>query len=171
MKPALIIAAVFLAGCKEDLVQAPDPVSLTSDALSHYCQMSVAEHDGPKGQVHLEGFAQPLFFGQVRDLLAYLKMPERDAAIVAVYVSDTDAAQSWADMGADNWIRAETAYFVVGAGVAGGMGAPEVVPFSVADAASAFAERYGGKVMTLDTIPDNVVLGPVDLDQLLEVPL
>lgn len=171
MKPVLLIAAIFLADCKDDLVQAPDPVALTSDSLGHYCQMAVAEHDGPKGQVHLEGFAQPLFFGQVRDLLAYLKMPERDAEILAVYVSDTEAARSWADMGADNWIPAQTAYFVVGAGVAGGMGAPEVVPFSDVDAAGAFAERFGGEVMTLDTIPDNVVLGPVDLDQPLEVPL
>jgi len=171
MKPLLLIAVLFLTGCKEELAQVPDPVSLSPEALSHYCQMAVAEHGGPKGQVHLEGAPQPLFFGQVRDLLVYLKMPERDATILAVYVSDTGAAPNWADMGADNWIPAETAFFVVGAAVAGGMGAPEVVPFSTTDAARAFAKRYGGDVMALDDIPADVVLGPVDLNQRLEVPL
>ena len=118
----------------------------------------------------MEGLPAPLFFAQVRDLVAYLKSPERDAEIVAIYVSNMSVAPSWAEPGVDNWVAAETALFVVGAPVAGGMGAPEIVPFADADAANTFVKTYGGKVLSLNKIPDDAVFGPVDLDQILETP-
>ena len=159
---ALLIALPLLAACKEDLVEAPDPVPLTEEAVSFFCQMDVLEHGGPKAQVHLEGMPAPLFFAQVRDGVAYLKSPERDARIVAVYVSDMAAALSWDEPGTTNWIDAETAIFVVDSGVAGGMGAPEIVPFAKAADADAFIARHGGRRIGLADIPDSAVLGPVD---------
>jgi copper chaperone NosL len=56
------------------------------------------------------------------------------------------------------------ALYVVGARVKGGMGAPEVVPFSDSARAEAFAQLNGGAVMTLDQIPDEAILAPVELD-------
>ena len=103
-------------------------------------------------------------------MVAYLKSPERDADILAIYVSDMGAVASWDEPGADNWIPAEAAHFVVGAGVAGGMGAPEIVPFATDADAQAFIARYGGAVMPLDEIPDDAAIGAVDLDQELEQP-
>ena len=170
MKPIFLIALLALAACREEASIAPEPTRLTEDALSHFCQMNIAEHGGPKGQIHLDGYPQPLFFAQVRDLVAYLKSPERDAEITAIYVSDMGAAPSWEKPGDDNWISAEAAIFVVGANVAGGMGAPEIVPFADAQAAKGFVATYGGSLMQLDQIPDDAVLGPVDLDQKLETP-
>ena len=161
---------LLLTACKEDVVAVPDPVPMTDTALSYFCQMNVAEHGGPKGQIHLEGYPAPIFFAQVRDMVAYLKSPERDADILAVYVSDMGAALSWAEPGAENWIAANTAHFVVGADVAGGMGAPEIVPFANPAEAQAFVDRYGGAAMPLDTIPDEAALGAVDLNQPLEQP-
>jgi len=170
MKPILLIALLALAACREEARIIPEPIRLTQEALSHFCQMNIAEHGGPKGQIHLDGFPQPLFFAQVRDLVVYLKSPERDAEITAVYVSDMGAAPSWDSPGNDNWIPADTAIFVVGANVAGGMGAPEIVPFADAPAAQGFVATYGGTLMPLAQIPDDAVLGPVDLDQILETP-
>lgn len=171
MKRLILVAALVLSACQEEEAKAPPaPVELTEAALSYFCQMNVAEHGGPKGQIHLDGFPAPLFFAQVRDLAAYVKSPERDAEITAIYVSDMGAAPSWAQPGTSNWIDAREAYFVVGSNVAGGMGAPEVVPFASADEAARFAERYGGSVARFETIPNNAVLGPVDLDQQLETP-
>ncbi|WP_323782293.1 nitrous oxide reductase accessory protein NosL [Leisingera sp.] len=69
-----------------------------------------------------------------------------------------------------NWIDASDAHFVVGLNVAGGMGAPEVVPYASAELAARFAFRHGGTVAGFESIPDNAVLGPVDLDQHLEAP-
>lgn len=171
MKPLVLIALVALAACKEELAEAPDPVDLTPDALSYFCQMNIAEHGGPKGQIHLKGYPAPLFFAQVRDMVAYLKSPERDADITAVYVSDMGLAPSWRQPGISNWIAADGATFVVGANVAGGMGAREVVPFADPDDAQAFIEIYGGTALGLPDIPDTEVLGPVDLELSLETPV
>ncbi|MDP2492641.1 nitrous oxide reductase accessory protein NosL [Shimia thalassica] len=167
----VLMALAVLGGCKEEAAKAPPaPVDLTETALSYFCQMNIAEHGGPKGQIHLEGYPAPIFFAQVRDLVVYLKSPERDADIVAIYVSDMNAASSWEEPGFDNWIMAQDAVFVVGARVAGGMGAHEVVPFSNAEGAQAFVENYGGAAMTLDDIPDEDVLGPIDFKMKLETP-
>ncbi len=167
MKRALIttclLATTLLAACKEDTAQAPDPVTMTADALSHFCLMQVDNHPGPKAQIHLKGLPDPIFFAQMRDALAYVKGPERDADILAFYVSDMGAAVSWETPGTDNWVNADTAAFVVGADVTGGMGAPEIVPFADPAAAQDFAARNGGQVMTLKDIPAATVLAPVDI--------
>ncbi|MCF3595518.1 nitrous oxide reductase accessory protein NosL [Rhodobacteraceae bacterium LMO-12] len=164
-------AALALAACQEEEAKAPPaPTELTETALSYFCQMDVAEHGGPKGQIHLDGHPQPLFFAQVRDLVAYIKSPERDAMITAIYVSDMGVAETWAEPGSTNWIPAEAAFFVVGSEVAGGMGAPEIVPFSDHERAQDFIAQYGGEAMRLPDIPDEAALGAVDLDQPLETP-
>ena len=172
MRPTLAIslATLLLSACREEVAEAPHPRPLTEEALSFFCQMNVLEHGGPKAQIHLEGFPAPLFFAQVRDGMAYLKSPERDARITAVYVSDMGAAASWDDPGQENWISTDQAVFVVDADVAGGMGAPEVVPFAKMAAAEAFVRRYGGRIVAMVDIPDDAVLGPVDPDARLEVP-
>ncbi|MBO9411705.1 MULTISPECIES: nitrous oxide reductase accessory protein NosL [unclassified Ruegeria] len=170
MKRLCLIALIALSACKEEVAEAPGPVDLTPDALSFFCQMNIAEHGGPKGQIHLEGYPAPLFFAQVRDMVAYLKSPERDAKITAVYVSDMSVAPSWRQPGIANWIAADGATFVVGAKVAGGMGAREVVPFGDVTAAQTFIDTYGGTAVPLAEIPDTEVLGPVDLDLKLETP-
>lgn len=170
MKRLALIASLVLAACQEEEAAAPAPVDLTETALSYFCQMNVAEHGGPKGQIHLQGYDQPLFFAQVRDMVAYLKSPERDAKVTAVYVSDMGAAQSWQSPGISNWIAADSATFVVGAPVAGGMGAPEIVPFANDAAASEFITQFGGQAVRLADIPDEAALGSVDLEQPLETP-
>ncbi len=166
----MLLTLALLAACREDLAEAPPPAPMTDETLSFFCQMNVSGHPGPKGQIHLAGLPAPIFFAQVRDLVAYLKSPEREAEITAIYVSDMGAAPAWREVGRDNWIAAETAHFVIEAGVAGGMGAPEIVPFADPGAARAFAARYGGRIVALGAIPDATVLAPVDLDTPLEDP-
>ena len=162
MRPGLVLVAALLAlaACREEEAARPQPVAMTDSALGFYCQMAMTEHDGPKGQVHLEGAPAPLFFSQVRDAIAYARMPEQDAEILAIYVSDMSHAASWADPGADNWVAAEDAFYVLGSDAVGGMGAAEIVPFSVRADAEAFAARRGGRVVRLDQIPDDAVLAP-----------
>lgn len=159
----LLLAVLLLAACQEEEARAPDPVSMTGEALGHFCMMQLDQHPGPKAQIHLSGLPDPIFFAQVRDALAYVKGPERDADILAFYVSDMGVAASWALPGIDNWSDAATAHFVVGADVTGGMGAPEIAPFSDAVAARAFATRKGGQVMRLEDIPAEAVLAPVEV--------
>jgi copper chaperone NosL len=166
MKRALLFA-LMLAACRDEAAQTVDPVAMTAETLGHFCQMHLLEHDGPKGQVHLQGLpGAPLFFSQVRDTVAYLRLPEQSDRVLAVYVSDMGApGATWADPGAANWIDAKTAHFVAGADVAGGMGAPELVPFADLDSAQAFMAKHGGRILGLAEIPDALVIAPVAAEE------
>lgn len=161
MKRALLFA-LLLAACQEELVQSTDPVALTPESVGHFCQMNLLEHEGPKAQIHLEGLpGAPLFFSQVRDAVTYMRLPEQSHPILAVWVSDMGApGATWADPGAENWIDATTAHYVVGADVEGGMGAPELVPFADLVAAQAFTADHGGSIMDLAAIPDAAIIAP-----------
>ncbi len=129
--------------------------------------MNLLEHDGPKAQAHLAGLpGAPLFFSQVRDVVAYMRMPEQSHEIVAVWVNDMGAPD--ATLGRAGRRRTGSPrgmrIYVVGARVVGGMGAPELVPFSTAaDAPPSSPATNGGEVMRLDEIPDSAVLAPVEL--------
>ncbi|MBC7133023.1 MAG: nitrous oxide reductase accessory protein NosL [Roseovarius sp.] len=159
------LGLLALAACREELAELPAAVAMTGDSVGHFCQMGLLEHPGPKGQLHLAGLPDPLFFSQVRDAIAYQRMPEQSRMIVAIHVSDMGAAGAvWDDPGAGNYIAAESAHYVVGATVAGGMGAPELVPFADPDRAMAFAAEHGGDVLRLADIPDAAVLSPVELE-------
>ena len=104
---------------------------MTADSTGYFCQMDILGHPGPKAQVHLATYpGKPLFFSQVKDAVAYLRMPEQIDTVTATYVSDMGAAASWADPGVTNWIAADKAVYVVGSDAKGGMDAPEFVPFS-----------------------------------------
>jgi copper chaperone NosL len=156
----LILTLLLLTACREDAV-IPLPVAMTATSTGYFCQMEIMDHPGPKAQVHLKTYpGQPLFFSQVKDAVAYLRMPEQNDTVTATYVSDMGAAASWDDPGAMNWIAADTALYVVGSTAKGGMDAPEFVPFADTDKASAFAAAQGGQVMTLAQIPDAALTPP-----------
>ncbi|UKV13028.1 nitrous oxide reductase accessory protein NosL [Thalassospiraceae bacterium SW-3-3] len=158
----LLIAGslLILTGCQDQITDdMPPPVALTEEAVGHFCQMNILEHAGPKAQIHLDGLPYPLFFSQVRDGVAYERMPEQNYKIRAVYVTDMSKASEWNNVGPDNWIPATSAYYVVGSNKAGGMGSPELVPFSGHEDAMIFARQHGGRIMMLTDINDAMVLG------------
>lgn len=159
------LCAVSLAGCFEEasVADVPLPVAMTEEAVGHYCQMDVLEHDGPKAQLHVARLDAPLWFTQVRDALAFMRLPEETDEVTAIYVSDMGRAAQWNDPGAENWIDANKAYFVIDSRRTGGMGAPEAIPFGTQDAADQFIDVHGGRVAALGDIPDDYVLGPVSI--------
>jgi len=165
IRPVLFaLSLLALGACRDEVAALPEPVGMTADAVGHFCQMNVLEHAGPKAQVHLAGLAHPLFFSQVRDAIAYQRMPEQSHAITVIYVSDMGGGTAWDNPGANNWIRADTALYVVGAAIAGGMGAPELVPFADRTEAEDFARQHGGSVLSLTEISDELVLAPVEFE-------
>ena len=162
-RPALVLGIIFgivgLAGCNEEVAQAPPPPhELTPAAIGHYCGMNVLEHAGPKGQIILASRTDPIWFSSARDAIAFTMLPEEPKDIRAIYVSDMAKAPSWEDPGANNWVDARQALFVIGSRVKGGMGAPETVPFSSRAAADKFAGENGGQVVTFDDVPRDYVL-------------
>lgn len=161
---ALVLGVVFgivgLAGCNEEVAQAPPPPQeLTPAAIGHYCGMNVLEHAGPKGQIILASRTDPIWFSSARDAIAFMMLPEEPKDVRAIYVSDMAKAPSWEDPGANNWVDARRALFVIGSKVKGGMAAPETVPFSSRAVADKFAAVNGGQVVTFDEIPRDHVLG------------
>lgn len=161
----LFIAMLILAGCKEDSadLDVPKAIALTEEAAGYYCQMTVLDHTGPKGQIHLAGYTAPIWFSQVRDGIAYIKSPEQTAEIKAFYVNDMGVAENWDKPGEDNWINTNDAFFVVGSDADGSMGAPEIVPFGNRADAEVFAAERGGDVMLLTDIPAELVLSPIEI--------
>ena len=154
---AAFAVLTILAGCsKEDARIVPAAHTLTADATGHYCGMLLSEHAGPKGQILLEGQDAPVWFTSVRDTLMFLALPEETKTIAAVYVSDMAKAPSWDQPGADNWILAADAVFVVGSDREGGMGGAEAVPFSSEAVAQAFVGQHRGRVVRFDEAAKSV---------------
>ena len=152
-----IAAVALLAGCsKQEARVVPAAHTLTADATGHYCGMLLSEHAGPKGQILLEGQDTPVWFSSVRDTLTFLNLPEEAKNIAAVYVSDMAKAGSWEQPGADNWVIAGDAFFVIGSDRQGGMGGQEAVPFSTEAAAQAFIQQYHGRMVRLDEAAKSV---------------
>ena len=160
LRPLLV--ALAMAACGDKAAQAPPPPqSLTLAATGHYCGMNVLEHAGPKGQILLSSRIDPVWFSSARDAFAFTMMPEEPKDVLAVYVSDMGNATSWEEPGADNWVDARKAFFVIGSSQRGGMGVPETVPFSDRAAAERFAAEHGGRVVGFAEVPRDYVLGSV----------
>lgn len=150
-------ALLVLPGCEDD-PPPPEPRELTREAVGHYCNMIVADHLGPKGQIFLRSRDEPIWFSSVRDTVAFTMLPEEPKDIAAIYVTD-NARADWDAPGPGTWIDAREAWYVVGSGRVGGMGAPEAVPFSDRAAADAFALSHGGRAVAFTEIPESFILG------------
>ena len=159
------LAMLLAAGCDRAAPAGPPPapVEVSDEATGHYCGMLLVDHDGPKGQIHLQSREAPIWFSSVRDTIAFLRLPEEASDVAAVYVNDMGRARNWNQPEAGTWVDARAAWFVLDSSMRGGMGAPEAVPFATESAAGAFRASHGGRVVRLDDIPDDYVLGPVDL--------
>ena len=160
---AITLAAGLSACGDEERAELPPPAPLTQEAIGYYCNMTVSEHHGPKGQIRLKSGDRPIWFSSVRDTIAFTLLPEEPKDIWVVYVTDMSKAETWDNPETGDWIEVKSALFVIGSTRSGGMGAPEPVPFSSQEAAEKFADRYGGAIVGLSDIPDNAILGPVEI--------
>lgn len=158
---AVLAVLILLPACGEDpTAEIPEPRELTRAAIGHYCNMIVEDHPGPKGQIFLSDKADPIWFSSVRDTIAFTLLPEEAKNIAAIYVNDMGRA-SWAAPEAGTWIDAKAAWYVIGSGRRGGMGAPETVPFAARSAAETFVAEHGGTVVAFADVPADAVLGEV----------
>jgi copper chaperone NosL len=165
MRKTILLAsfagALALAGCnaQKTAEAPPPPQEMTDSAIGHYCGMNVLEHTGPKGQIILASRKDPVWFSSARDAISFTLLPEEPRDIRAIYVSDMAKAPSWDKPGANNWVDAKQASFVIGSRRQGGMGGDEAVPFSDRSAAEKFVAEYGGRVVAFAEVPRDYVLG------------
>ncbi|MGY8635165.1 nitrous oxide reductase accessory protein NosL [Bradyrhizobium sp. 14AA] len=158
-----IVLPFLLVGCDDkQAARVPSPHRMTAELIGHYCGMNVLEHPGPKGQIFAASLIEPVWFSSVRDTLAFTMLPDEPKDIQAIYVSDMGKAPNWDKPGADNWIEARKAQFVIGSRVKGGMGGDEAVPFSERSAAETFVAENGGRIVAFADVPRAYVLGSGD---------
>ena len=154
----LTLSLLAIGGCKEQIAT-PDLVKLTRDAVGHYCNMIIADHPGPKVQIHEQGREGPLWFSSVRDGFSYMALPGEAQKVSAIYVHDMGRANSWDEpQGSGIWVKATEAIYVIGSTRRGGMGAQETVPFKEHAEAAAFISRFGGQIVSYSQIPRNYLL-------------
>lgn len=164
MKPSILafvlLVPLTLLGCNEkETAKLPPPHRMTAELIGHYCGMNVLEHPGPKGQIFVASLIEPVWFSSARDTISFTVLPDEPKDILAIYVSDMGKAPSWDKPGADNWVEARKASFVIGSRVKGGMGADEAVPFSERAAAEKFVAENGGRIVSFTEVPREYVLG------------
>ena len=157
----LLGCSLILAGCGQEAASPPPPPQEVGDAASgRYCGMPLKEHPGPKAQLFLKSQPdKPVWFISVSDAIAFTLLPEEPKDIAALYVTDMGRATNWDQPEAATWIEAHQAWFVIGSARAGGMGAPEAVPFGTLAAAETFRAAHGGKTVGFASIPQGYVLG------------
>jgi len=153
----LLLPLLLVACGDEQQAAKPPPQELTRESVGYYCNMIVADHQGPKAQLYLTDRMAPIWFSSVRDAVAFTLLPGEARNIAAIYVNDM-AEASWESPEPGTWIEAGLASYVIGSARRGGMGAPEAVPFGSPAAAEAFAARHGGRVVGLGEIPEDYVL-------------
>ena len=157
-KTITLLFIIFLGACeKTQVIETPPAQTLSREANGYYCLMTVVNHNGPKGQIILTDKQQALWFTSVRDTLAFTLSPEEPKNIAAIYVNDMSDAD-WNNPGADNWINAHDAWYVLNSDLTGGMGAPEAVPFATKNNAEQFAVKQGGSVYAFDSIPREYII-------------
>ncbi|RFA25765.1 hypothetical protein CAI21_18550 [Alkalilimnicola ehrlichii] len=147
-----VASLISVTGCgrrdESDLSCSPSPIDSGHDCA--VCGMFVSHHPGPKGQVCLRHNRGQLNFCSTRDLFAWLLQPEASAQVAAVYVHDM-AKTDWASPSDSAFIDAKSAYFVVGHGRTGAMGAT-LAPFGQLADAEAFVAEHGGRVLSYSDI-------------------
>jgi len=135
----------------------PAPQEITASSSAQFCGMLLSEHAGPKGQIFVRSSAKPLWFASIRDMIAFLRLPDMPKDVIVAYVTDMGRATDEAHPAPGSWIDAHHAFYVIGSTQMSGMNTVEAIPFSDAQAAQRFSAAHGGRVVSFVDIPDSYV--------------
>ena len=111
----MLLAALALAGCNDKkTAEASAAARAHGERHRQLLRHERAGAPGPKGQIILASRIEPVWFSSARDAFSFTMLPEEPKDIRAIYVSDMARAPSWEKPGANNWVDAKQALFVVG---------------------------------------------------------
>ncbi|MBL1141214.1 MAG: copper resistance protein CopZ [Proteobacteria bacterium] len=153
------ISFVLVACDSSSPKQSYTPQVVTRDAIGYYCNMIVEDHSGPKGQIILTNKEKAIWFTSIRDAIAFSMLPDEPKNIASFFVTAMDEAE-WEHPEAqvDNWIKAQSAWFVINSAQRGGMGQMEAIPFKHKQSANSFISKHGGEILSYTEIPENYIL-------------
>ena len=119
---AIVLLSVAVIACddSQEVAEVPPPLEYGGEAIGYFCGMLLTEHGGPKGQVHLQSRATPLWFSSVRDTVAFTLLEGEPKDVAAIYVNDMGKATDWQEPEPGTWVEARAAWYVIGSRRMGG---------------------------------------------------
>ncbi|MFC7293501.1 nitrous oxide reductase accessory protein NosL [Marinobacter aromaticivorans] len=168
--PALLMFAVFLAGCSaetETAAEKPAPVHIESGDECHVCGMVITRFPGPKGEVITEKEQVVRKFCSTKDMFAWMLQPENVNRKHTLYVHDMSQTE-WDSPDDTALIDAREAFYVAGSKRKGAMG-QTLASFATESAARDFMKEYGGEVLaykdiTLEHLSTEMPMGDMHKD-------
>ena len=153
---AFFIITTNLMSCSEKTEQAQmlhEAVAMESSDECHLCGMLITRFDGPKGEVFRKETGDQAFkFCSTRDMFSYYLDPENKRNVAQMLVHDM-SKMPWGSNSIDDkyFIDAKAAWYVAGSENTGAMG-PTLASFSEQKDAQAFAQKFGGQVLSFKEI-------------------
>lgn len=151
---ACLVTVVLSAGCQQsepDVIAGPQP--LTRQAVSVTDGMILLDYPGPKGQI-LKKNGEIDYFCDLPEFITAIQAPDRPPGHARAYVQAFDGRE-W-DSYADGWAEASRPVYVIGSDRMGAMG-PTLVPFLGMDAAKAFTDKHGGRILRFAELTSEVM--------------
>jgi copper chaperone NosL len=155
------LLTLVLLGCDNSSPkQIFTPQAVTRDAIGYYCNMIIEDHSGPKGQILLTNSEKAIWFTSARDAVAFILLPDEPDNVAAFFVTAMDQAEwNHPEKQINNWVNAESAWYVINSKQRGGMGQMEVIPFKQQQSANNFITKHGGDIVSYVDIPRDYILG------------
>ncbi len=134
-------------------------VAMESGDECHLCGMLITNFDGPKGEIFRKEQGSKVFkFCSTRDMFSYYLDPENTRNVAQMMVHDM-SKMPWGSESIDDkyFIDAKTAWYVSGSEKTGAMG-KTLASFSLKADAQAFAQEFGGEVLSFKQIDLSVLM-------------
>jgi len=151
-----IVIISALSGCSDKAAQQATihkAVAMENGDECHLCGMLITRFDGPKGEVFRKEQGETVYkFCSTRDMFSYYLDPENTRNVSQMMVHDMSKMPWGSDSIDDKYlIDAKSAWYVTGSEKKGAMG-KTLASFSLQSDAEAFAEEFGGKVLSFKDI-------------------
>ena len=156
-----LFCLIIMSACSDNSAQQAvihKAVAMESSDECHLCGMLITNFDGPKGEIFRKEQGDKVFkFCSTRDMFSYYLDPENTRNVSQILVHDM-SKMPWGSDSIDDkyFIDAKTAWYVTGSEKTGAMG-KTLASFSLQADAQAFADEFGGKVLSFkDVNPDSL---------------
>lgn len=152
----VILSLIIISACSDNSAQQEvihKAVAMESSDECHLCGMLITNFDGPKGEVFRKEQGDKVFkFCSTRDMFSYYLDPENTRNVSQMLVHDM-SKMPWGINSIDDkhFIDAKTAWYVTGSEKTGAMG-KTLASFSLQTDAQAFADEFGGKVLSFKDV-------------------